>query len=143
LLAQVIDDFYPVLSAKELRANVSFEGDLFVLGDPEKLARVFNNLLKNAAAYSYPNSEIDITTQRKDNDIVIVFKNHGDDISEEQLATIFEKFNRLDSARASDTGEAGLGLSIVREIVNLHGGTITAQSNNEMVIFTITLPCSH
>ncbi len=143
LLAQVIDDFYPVLSAKELRANVSFEDDLFVLGDPEKLARVFNNLLKNAAAYSYPNSEIHITAQKKDNDIVILFKNHGDDIPEEKLATIFEKFNRLDSARASDTGGAGLGLSIAREIVTLHGGTITAESTNKTVIFTITLPCSH
>ncbi len=143
LLAQVIDDFYPVLSEKQLTANVSAEDGLFILGEPEKLARVFNNLLKNAAAYSYPNSEINITAQRKDNDIVIVFKNHGDDISEEQLATIFEKFNRLDSARASDTGGAGLGLSIAREIITLHEGTITAQSNNKMVIFTITLPCSH
>ncbi len=142
LLAQVIDDFYPVLSSNGNNVSVSAEDNLFILGDPEKLARVFNNLLKNAVAYSYPKTEISVFAEKKDNDIIVVFKNHGATIPAEQLPIIFEKFNRLDNARVSDTGGAGLGLSIAKEIINLHGGKIAAQSSNETIIFTITLPCA-
>ena len=63
-------------------------------------------------------------------------------ISEEQLNSIFEKFNRLDEARLSNTGGAGLGLSIAEEIIHLHGGTITVSSQNETIDFVITLPLS-
>jgi len=140
LLAQVIEEFYPVLSARGNTATISAENSLNVTGDPEKLARVFNNLLKNAAAYSYPNTEISISAKRKDKYIVVVFQNHGQTIPAKYLASIFEKFNRLDEARLSDTGGMGLGLSIAKEIVNLHGGEIIAQSNDETVAFTITLP---
>ena len=100
------------------------------------------NLLKNAAAYSYPDTEISISSERKGKNVVIIFRNHGQTIAAEQLSGIFEKFNRLDEARLSDTGGAGLGLSIAREIINLHGGEIIAQSENETVTFTITLPAA-
>lgn len=140
LLAQVIEEFYPSISARGNSVNVSIEDNLNVTGDPEKLARVFNNLLKNAVAYSYPNTEISISSKRKGKNVVVIFKNHGQTIEEEQLSGIFEKFNRLDEARLSDTGGVGLGLSIAKEIINLHGGEIIAQSNNETVTFTITLP---
>ena len=73
----------------------------------------------------------------------MIFQNCGPTISEDQLNTIFNKFNRLDAARTSDTGGAGLGLSIAKEIVNLHGGEIIAQSQNEKVIFTVTIPLSN
>ena len=116
--------------------------DLVVYADPEKLARVFSNLLKNAAAYSYPNTEIIITAKRCGNSVQINFENHGRTIEPEQISGIFEKFNRLDEARLSDTGGAGLGLSIAEEIIRLHGGTITAFSENEMVSFVIMLPIS-
>ena len=142
LLAQVIEEFYPSLSAKGNRVNVSIEDNLNITGDPEKLARVFNNLLKNAAAYSYPDTEISISSERKGKNVVIIFRNHGQTIAAEQLSGIFEKFNRLDEARLSDTGGVGLGLSIAREIINLHGGEIIAQSENETVTFTITLPAA-
>lgn len=140
LLAQVIEEFYPVLSTRGNTAKISAEDGLTVTGDPERLARVFNNLLKNAAAYSYPDTEISISAMRKGGDAVVVFQNHGQTIPPEQLTNIFEKFHRLDEARLSDTGGVGLGLSIAKDIVHLHGGEITAQSNNETVVFTITLP---
>lgn len=142
LLAQVMDEFYPSLSARGNTVLFSAGDELIVTGDPEKLARVFNNLLKNAAAYSYPNTEISISAERKGTNVVIVFKNHGQTIPPDQLSGIFEKFSRLDGARLSDTGGVGLGLSIAKEIVGLHGGEIIAQSSNETVSFTITLPVS-
>lgn len=142
LLAQVTDEFYPALSARGNTVHISAEDGLHIMGDPEKLARVFGNLLRNAAAYSYPDTEIGISADRKGKNVVVRFQNHGQTIPAEQLADIFEKFNRLDEARLSDTGGAGLGLSIAKEIVHLHGGEITAQSHDESVAFTITLPFS-
>lgn len=133
---------YPSLSAKGNSAAFTVDDDLVVYADPEKLARVFSNLLKNAAAYSYPNTEIIITAKRCGNSVQINFENHGRTIEPEQISGIFEKFNRLDEARLSDTGGAGLGLSIAEEIIRLHGGTITAFSENEMVSFVIMLPIS-
>ena len=142
LLSQVIEEFYPVLSARGNIAKISAEDDLTVVGDSEKLARVFANLLKNAVAYSYPNTEINIAAKRKGKYACIIFQNHGQTIPAEKLTKIFEKFSRLDEARLSDTGGAGLGLSIAKEIINLHDGNITAQSNDETITFTITLPLS-
>ena len=98
--------------------------------------------MKNAAAYSYPQTEISISAKRSDRNIQITFENHGKTIAPEQLDSIFEKFSRLDEARLSDTGGAGLGLSISEEIIHLHGGTITASSENESISFIITLPIS-
>ena len=142
LIAQVIDEIYPTLSANGNTAVFKADDDLSVTGDPEKLARVFSNLLRNAAAYSYPNTEIIITAKRCGNSVQINFENHGRTIEPEQISGIFEKFNRLDEARLSDTGGAGLGLSIAEEIIHLHGGTITASSKNETISFVIVLPIS-
>lgn len=142
LLAQVIDEFYPSLSSRGNTVSFSVEDNLTVVADPEKLARVFNNLLRNASTYSYPGTDITISAKKKANYAVITIQNHGQTIPPEQLETIFEKFNRLDEARLSDTGGAGLGLSIAKEIVLSHGGEIMAQSQNEIITFTITLPLS-
>ena len=142
LLVQLIDEFYPTLSARGNTAVLDADENLFVMADPEKLARVFNNILKNAAAYSYPNTEISIAAHKQNTNIVITIQNHGKTISQEQLKDIFEKFNRLDEARLSDTGGAGLGLSIAEEIIHLHGGEITATSQNDTICFTVILPVS-
>lgn len=142
LLSQVIEEFYPALSAKGNTAKFTVEDNLIIVGDAEKLARAFNNLLKNAVAYSYANTEIYISASRKGQNAVIVFKNHGQTIPTEQFKNIFKKFSRLDKARLSDTGGVGLGLSIAKEIINLHNGEIIVQSSNEIITFTITMPFS-
>ena len=142
LIAQVIDEIYPTLSANGNTVVFKADDDLSVTGDPEKLARVFSKLLRNAAAYSYSKTEISISAKKSDRNIQIIFENHGKTIPPEQLDSIFEKFSRLDEARLSDTGGAGLGLSIAEEIIHLHGGTITASSKNETISFMIMLPIS-
>jgi two-component system sensor histidine kinase VanS len=72
--------------------------------------------------------------------MIITFTNDGDQIPTEKLETIFEKFFRLDASRSSQTGGAGLGLAIAKEIVAAHGGRITAQSDTSRTTFTVTLP---
>lgn len=140
MLVQLIDEFYPVLSAKGNSAVLNAAETLTVYADSEKLARVFNNILKNAAAYSYPNTEIMISAKTEKDTTTITFENHGATIPPDQLSSVFDKFNRLDDARKSDTGGAGLGLSIADEIIRLHGGEISAQSENDTITFAISLP---
>ena len=67
-------------------------------------------------------------------------ENRGKTISPEKLDRIFEQFFRLDASRSSSTGGSGLGLAIAKEIVELHGGTIAAESADERIAFTVTLP---
>lgn len=140
LLEQVLDEFYPALSARGNNAVLAAHEKLEIMGDGEKLARVFSNLLKNAAAYSYPNTEIVVSADRKHGGVEIRFLNQGRTIPKDKLESLFNKFYRLNEARSSDTGGAGLGLSIAREIVTLHGGTIAADSSDETVTFTVWLP---
>jgi two-component system sensor histidine kinase VanS len=140
MLVQLTDEFYPILSANGNRALLHADENLTVYGDPVKLARVFNNILKNAAAYSYPNSEISISAEKQKDCVVITFQNQGPTIPMEKLTDIFEKFYRMDAARTTDTGGAGLGLSIAKEIVIAHGGEITAQSKDETTTFIVSLP---
>ena len=143
LLEQLADESYGVLKDKYLTCSVKTDDDLMVMGDPDKLARVFDNLLRNAIAYSYTDTEIEIEARAKETDIVITFKNQGHEIPEQNLKLIFEKVYRVDNARSSQTGGSGLGLSIAKRIVELHGGIIEATSDWERTTFTVVLPGIH
>jgi two-component system, OmpR family, sensor histidine kinase VanS len=140
MLQQIADEFYPMLTPLEKQVSVNVPDVLTLWGDADKLARVFNNILKNAIAYSYENSVIDISAQQQDKNIVITFTNQGNPIPQAKLETIFEKFYRLDSARSTNTGGAGLGLAIAQEIVTAHDGTISVESNTENTTFAVKLP---
>ena len=129
LLAQVADEFYPILNEQHKDVQVD--------------VRVFNNIMKNAIAYSYEGSTITIEAGRQDDGGVrIRFINHGDPIPAAKLKVIFEKFYRLDAARATNRGGAGLGLAIAKEIVAAHSGTIACESTPEHTVFTIALPAT-
>ena len=143
LLAQVADEFYPILNEQHKDVQVDVREDLTVLVDGDKMARVFNNIMKNAIAYSYEGSTITIEAGRQDDGGVrIRFINHGDPIPAAKLKVIFEKFYRLDAARATNRGGAGLGLAIAKEIVAAHSGTIACESTPEHTVFTIALPAT-
>jgi two-component system sensor histidine kinase VanS len=141
MLAQMTDEFYPLLAADGKRAAIRVPEDMAICGDPDKLARVFNNILKNAVAYSPEKSVIDITAEISGDTASIVFTNEGG-IPKEKLDSVFEKFYRLDAARSSGTGGAGLGMSIAKEIVAMHGGRIYADSDGKHTSFTVELPAS-
>lgn len=143
MLEQLADELYGVLQAKHLVCEVSVEENLEISGDPDKLARVFDNILRNAIAYCYDNTKIEISAHLKLDDIEIIFTNRGDKIPGAMLQTIFEKFYRVDGSRSSGTGGAGLGLAIAKEIVELHGGLIRAKSDDMKTEFIVTLPSKH
>ena len=140
MLMQMAEEFYPVLMEQNKRALVYADETLLIQGDPNKLARVFNNILKNAIAYSYENTIIEIKAEKVESHVLITFRNRGNKIPYEKLMKIFEQFYRLDSARSSNTGGAGLGLAIAKEIVLAHGGKIYGQSDEKYTTFSVELP---
>ncbi len=143
LLVQMADEFYPVLAPKGNTIAVHADENLTAYVDPAQLARVFNNILKNAVAYSNPHTEISISAGERNHQVVITFRNQGTTIPAEELSSIFEKFYRLDKARASNTGGAGLGLAIAKEIITMHEGTITADSKDGITAFTVSIPITN
>lgn len=140
MLVQMTDEFYPLLSDHGNTVKLNVDENMTVYGDSMKLARVFNNILKNAIAYSYRDTVIEIWAETKENEVSICFRNKGKTIPKQKLNALFEKFFRLDEARATNTGGAGLGLAIAKEIVTLHGGAITARSEKEYTTFCVSLP---
>ena len=140
LLVQLSDELSPVFALRGNHVALHLAEDLTVPGDAGKLARVFSNLLKNAAAYSYPNTEITVSAETEGGNVLIHVQNRGEDIPAGDLPALFDKFYRADKARSSDTVGTGLGLAIAREIVTLHDGSITAQSENHVITFTLRLP---
>lgn len=140
MLEQTVSEFYPVLAEKGLSWKTDIMPDVELLCDPDKLERVFDNLVRNAVNYSYPDSEIELSMTADEKNVTISFKNRGKAIPPEKLDKIFEQFFRLDSARSTGTGGAGLGLAIAKEIAALHGGSISAQSGSECTVFTLVLP---
>lgn len=142
MLRQMADEFYPLLVSSGKQIIVESQDVIYLWGDADKLARVFNNILKNAVAYSYPDSIIKIYAVKQGENVVISFGNNGNPIPSQQLDRIFEKFYRLDPSRSAGMAGSGLGLAIAREIIEAHGGSIIARSSERETVFTVTLPAS-
>lgn len=156
MLEQITYEFLPILSEKGLSWQLELEPNIQLNGDPDKLQRVFDNLIRNAVNYSYPDTAITLTMRRTEASgqemapgksehppcVEVQISNHGRTIPPEKLGRIFEQFFRLDHSRSAATGGAGLGLAISKEIVELHGGSILAQSADEKINFTVLLPQS-
>lgn len=140
MLEQITSEYMPVLAEKGLIWQSDIERDMTVMCDRDKLLRVFDNLIRNAVSYSYPDSPVKLSAKLREGRAEIRIENRGKTLSPEKLERIFERFFRADPSRASETGGAGLGLAIAKEIVELHSGSITAQSFEETVVFTLSIP---
>ena len=140
MLIQLVDELTPQLQASHVEVEILMAEDVQIRGDANYLARAFQNVLKNAVAYSDRGSVITISVYYQKENAIINVSNTGDTILPEQQAHIFEKFYRADEARQGNTGGAGLGLAIAKNIIVLHGGTIAVESQERKTTFTITLP---
>lgn len=140
MVSQMAEEVYPSLQEAKKTVEISVPEECTVYGSSEKLARVFLNLLRNAIHYSLPDSAIRIQAKEREQETQISFSNPAEPMTQEQLAHIFEKFYRMDEARQTNKGGAGLGLAIAKELVELHGGTIVADYADGRMEFRVTLP---
>lgn len=139
LLGQLVDECFPISVEKNIDIVLNAESIVFS-GDGDKLARAFTNLLKNAISYSYEGSKITIDLSTDSDSIFVKFRNKGDLIPDYKLDKIFDKFYRADESRNSKTGGTGLGLAITKDIISLHGGSISVRNHGEYIEFLVILP---
>jgi PAS domain S-box-containing protein len=132
----------PVAAAKAIRLTRHFAPDLpALLADPDLLARAVQNLVSNAVKYSPQGSEVVVSTRVVGDSVLIEVADRGFGIPASDLARVFEKFYRVPRVQDADVPGTGLGLSLVKEIMELHGGSVTVKSEvGQGSIFTIALP---
>ena len=112
-----------------------------MFADPGKLSQVCYNILENAIKYTPDGGTITVVLSRMGRDAVLEITDTGVGIPKEDLPHVFDRFYRVDKARSRDTGGTGLGLSIVQQIVRLHAGSVTVQSEpGKGTTFTVQLP---
>ena len=116
------------------------QSPIYIYGDGELLARAISNLIANAIKYGKDGKMVNVYLKKRDNNVILQIINYGQIIPEEAVPHLFERFYRVDGSRSSETGGTGLGLSIAKEIIELHGGTISATSNLNGTLFELTLP---
>lgn len=141
LASQILDLFQPKFAEKKIavEANIAeVEGQ--VVADPEKLSQVLRNLFQNAWQYTTQGGHIRVFTERLPGKVKVVFANTGDEIAENDLPFIFERFYRGEKSRSRDHGGAGIGLAIVKELVEAHRGEVGAESTPAETRIWFTLP---
>ena len=127
---------------KSIKINDSIENDLMVNGVKDDLTRLIINLLKNAIDYNKKEGQVTLSLKRKGNNIILSIEDTGVGIKENNIPYIFERFYKTDDSRTENSSGAGLGLSIVKEIVDEHNGLIEVHSKiNIGTIFIFTIPC--
>ena len=139
MLEQMKEEFYPIMKQKNQNIQINVPSDMLIYVDAQKMARVFNNILKNAFYYGDKDSTVIIQASQDQFYTHISFINDGPQIPVEKLNKIFEQFYRLDESRSSATGGSGLGLSIAKLIVEKHHGSITVTSQDH-TCFKVSLP---
>jgi PAS domain S-box-containing protein len=143
LIQAVVDDVRPGADARSINLEAAFNSDIGpILGDPDRLQQIVWNLLTNAIKFTPKGGDVQVRLERNDSHALIAVNDSGQGIAPELLPHIFERFRQADSSNTRSNGGLGLGLSIVRQLVELHGGTVTAESSGENAgtTFRVMLP---
>jgi len=134
-LARVVDaaleTLRPAAEAKAIHLQLSLERAVVVVGDADRLQQVVWNLLSNAIKFTAPKGSVVVRLEAIGDEVTLVVSDSGQGISADFLPHVFERFRQADSTPTRSTGGLGLGLSIVRHLVELHGGTVAAHSAGE------------
>lgn len=141
VISHVLESFRVQFNEKEIRVETNF-GDRAdrLRADPDKLSQVIGNLLQNALQYTLRGGVVRISSERMPEEIKVVFANTGGEIAEKDLPYVFERFYRGEKSRSREHGGAGIGLAIVKELVEAHGGKVGTEVSPGEVRIWFTLP---
>lgn len=131
----------PYAIQMEVTVSLDVRSDAFIEADPADMDIIFNNLVSNSVKYNKPGGRADIIIDSDDKEVVIRFADGGIGISEEDIPDLFTEFVRIKNEKTRNITGSGLGLSIVKKIVQLYFGTITVESTPDVgTVFTVRLP---
>jgi signal transduction histidine kinase len=141
-ILNALDAIRPQADSRELTLDARLPEQLpEALVDASRLGQILRNLLRNAVTHTPPGGLINVHASADTRAVTIAVQDTGHGIEPEHLPHIFDRFYRADPARARDTGGSGLGLAVVKNLVEAHGGTISVSSIvNRGTTFTFTLP---
>ncbi len=139
-IRMAVDLARPAIQSAGLELSVDLPDTLLARGDPDQLAQVVGNLLQNAVRYTPAGGRVSIRAERRPADVLVSVANSGDGIPAGDLPHVFERFYRVDKSRDQASGGAGIGLAIVRQIVEAAGGAVGAESRGGMTRFWFSLP---
>jgi signal transduction histidine kinase/DNA-binding response OmpR family regulator len=143
IIAAAFDAIRPGVDAKGIRLKISLDDSVgAILGDPNRIQQVVWNLLSNAAKFTPNGGEVEVKLDRGESSARITVADSGEGINEEFLPHVFERFTQADSSFARVHGGLGLGLAIVRHLVEMHGGSVAADSRGKGkgAVFTVSFP---
>jgi signal transduction histidine kinase/CheY-like chemotaxis protein len=143
VIQQAVEVVLPSVEAKNIQMNVFFDPDVRqIKGDHDRLKQVFWNILSNAVKFTPPHGRIDVSAFVRGAHVEIEIRDTGMGIEPDFLPLIFERFSQADSSYTRKVGGLGLGLAIVRHLIEIHGGSVSVASEgaNRGATFTIKLP---
>lgn len=141
LLHQLIEELMPLAHDKKVEIETYIDThDTNIYVDITKMTRVFENLIENAIKYCPEEETVYVELRSMKSRIYVAVSNLAENISKEEIEKFFERFYRADQSRNSSAGGSGLGLAIAKNIVELHGGTIKAELNQDLICFKVILP---
>lgn len=143
-LGQAIHAAVDLATAAAVRGELTLEAEvpqpLGARANPDRLAQVLGNLLQNAVRYTPAGGRVIVSAERRPGDVLVTVSNTGPGIPEADLPRVFERFYRVDKSRDRALGGAGIGLAIVRQLVEAMGGRVGAASNDGLTQFWFSLP---
>jgi signal transduction histidine kinase len=141
LINQALDTFRTQFNAKAISVETDFGNRAAtVRADPSKLSQVVANLMQNSVQYTPPGGRATISVQRERGDLKVVFSNTGAEIAPDDLPFLFERFYRGERSRSREHGGAGIGLAIVKELIEAHGGKTGAELSDGRIHIWFSLP---
>ncbi|HDS16000.1 MAG TPA: HAMP domain-containing protein [Proteobacteria bacterium] len=140
MLTSVLAEFEPLIDLEAMSLSLDITRPAPFRGDPDKLQRLFINLLDNAIKYCRPPGHLNVRLSRDRDGFKLRLANSSPPLSPEELAQLFEQFYRVEKSRSAASGGFGLGLTIVREIVNQHQGEVSINNRNDQIEVLVRLP---
>jgi signal transduction histidine kinase len=142
IVAKAIEQTSPLFEQQRHRLTVDIASDLYIYGDPTRLAQIVANLLSNAAKYTQKDGAVEVFGSRHRGNIELTVRDNGIGIDAEMLPQVFELFMQAPQPSARTRGGLGLGLTIVKSLVEMHGGEVLAKSDGKGKgsVFTIRIP---
>jgi signal transduction histidine kinase len=140
LIGQLAADFSPQLAEADMEIRLSFQQEKVIISaDGDMLMRALENLLSNAIKYGKHGRHLDVDVEQASDSVHIRIINYGQPIPLSDLPQIFDRFYRVEKSRSEETGGSGIGLAIVKSIIELHQGSITVSSTERQTVFEVTL----